>query len=90
MPQAFGALLRDLKPDWVVLRPPEVEGIQRADAEALSKFYEPVRDFDVSRQVAQVPFLPGRTFLEGDQHFTVYHRRTPPPGDDTASRLGRQ
>jgi hypothetical protein len=75
----MGALLRELWPNWAVLRPFEVEDIQRDDPELLAKLYEPVRVFDVSREVAQVPYLPGRTFLEFDQRFTVYHRVASPP-----------
>jgi hypothetical protein len=81
----MGAVLRDLGPDWAVLRPFEAEAIGRDDAELLSRLYQPVRVFDVSSQVAQVPHLPGRRFLNFDECFIVYHRVVPPSPNRIAS-----
>lgn len=68
------ALIRDLRPDWLVLRPREVAAMSQRDPDLLTSMYSPVKTFDVSSQVSSYNRLPGRGYLFSDQTFTVYHR----------------
>lgn len=68
-------LIRDLRPDWLVMRPYEAAAVNRRDGELLAAFYERVRRFDVSADVDSVVFLPGRSYLINDSIFDIYRRR---------------
>lgn len=63
-----------LGPDWLVLRPKEVDEMLRDMPHLLTGVYEKVRDFDVRKQVEQLD-VRGRRLLEMDALFTVYHRK---------------
>jgi hypothetical protein len=71
----WSALVDYLGPDWLVLRPREVEEMERQAPYLLSGTYEKVRDFDVRQQVQQLD-VHGRELLALDAIFTVYHRKT--------------
>lgn len=71
-------VIRDLKPDWVVLRPGEVASIEKDDPELLTTEYRPSRVFDVSDRISRVRYLPGRGHLKYDRAFTVYHKVSSP------------
>lgn len=73
----WAQLIRALRPDWVVLRRNYREHFERHDPTLVTVDYELARTFDVSREVAQVTFLPGRAYLELDQTFDIYRRRAP-------------
>jgi hypothetical protein len=66
---------RVLKPDWIVLRPWEVDLGVYVDHPGLTNNYDLVQLFDASEQVKAVAWLPGRAYLELDQTFLVYHRK---------------
>ncbi len=68
-------IYRELKPDWLVLRPDEVKMGTYVDTKGLHKDYEPVRVFDASDKVAAGGWLPGRPYLLFDQTFVVFHRK---------------
>jgi hypothetical protein len=70
----FPELIAELAPDWVVLRASEQRRVRLLDHELLTRFYQPVRTFDVKEKVAAVRFLPGRIYLEFDANFAVFHR----------------
>ena len=71
-------VIRDLKPDWVVLRPGEAANIHNDDPELLTKVYRPARVFNVTERIRRLPYLPGRGFLKYDQEFRVYHKESSP------------
>jgi len=66
----------DLKPDWLVLRPGEAQNGTYVDTEGLRKYYEQVQVFDASDKIAALGWLPGRSYLQYDQTFLVFHRKT--------------
>lgn len=68
-------LIRELKPDWLVLRQTEAQTIGEGAPELLTRAYEPVKTFDVSEAVRSYAWLPGRGYLEKDQTYVVFRRR---------------
>ena len=66
----FNQLVPYLKPDYLVLRP-----IDRVNATVLGQ-YDELKRFDVSAQVHSIPVLPGRGYLQFDQVFTLYSRKS--------------
>jgi hypothetical protein len=74
--KVFADLIPFLKPDWLVLRPDETSVIQKENPEILTHMYSAVQQFDVTRKVASVAYLPGRPWFFFDQKFTVFRRRT--------------
>jgi hypothetical protein len=69
---------RELRPDWLVLRPYEVAGSMLVEAEGLEKYYEEVQVYDVSDQIDAVTWLPGRGYLLHDASFIIFHRKPEP------------
>jgi hypothetical protein len=67
----------ELKPDWLVLRPDEINGSTIIDGEKFAEFYQLVTEFDVSKQLDAIRWLPGRSYLQFDRTFLVYHRKPP-------------
>jgi hypothetical protein len=65
----------DLKPDWVVLRPSELEAGRIVEPTRFKELYEPVRVFDASSLLNAEQWLPGRLYLTFDQVFLVFHRK---------------
>lgn len=78
-PFCWPEVIRDLRPDWLVLRPFEVRVITETDAALLQTGYQRAQIFDVSRAVAALPFMPARAYLEYDAIFEVYRRIEPEP-----------
>jgi hypothetical protein len=70
------ALIRALKPDWLVLRPGEAQSIDTTDPDLFVHVYQPVKIFDVSDKVDSYRWLPGRDYLIRDQTYTIFKRRT--------------
>lgn len=66
-------LIRQLNPDWAILRPEEADIVNTFNP-AFASEYQVAAVFDKTADVAAIPFLPGRHYLEYDQKFTVYHR----------------
>ena len=71
----YSRIIDYLKPDWVVLRPHEVDLIKTRMPGLLSKDYALAKVFDTSEQVSSYRFLPGRRYLEFDQTFSVYKKQ---------------
>ncbi len=71
---SYGDLIDYLRPEWLVLRPGEVESVRQKKSTLLSQVYLPVKTFDVSKQIASYSFLPGRSYLKFDQTFVVFGR----------------
>jgi hypothetical protein len=70
------ALIRELEPDWLVLRPEEIQFVKAADPALFNHLYVPVKIFDVSDRVGAFRWLPGRSYLMRDQTFTIFRRNT--------------
>ena len=74
-PKGQNQIYRELKPDWLVLRPREARNGTYVDVAGLRDDYEQVQVFDVSDRLQAVGWLPGRGYLKMDQTFLVYHRK---------------
>ena len=70
----WAALVEFLNPDWLVLRPPEVELMQQARPRLLTTSFQPAQVFDVRDQLEKIN-VRGRRLLEQDAVFTVFHRQ---------------
>jgi hypothetical protein len=66
----------ELMPDWLILRPMEARAGFVMDSESLHKFYELRQMFDVSDKVKATRWLPGRSYLEVDQTFLIFYRKS--------------
>jgi hypothetical protein len=71
----WSPLVRELRPNWLVLRPREEAEMRRQDAALFEEMYEQARVFDVSDKVRALGAMPGRGYLECDETFTVFRRR---------------
>jgi hypothetical protein len=71
-------IIAALRPEWLVLRPDQVQGILAERPGLLQQDYHLVRLFDVAAQVNAVACLPGRGYLQFDARFLVF-RREPGP-----------
>ena len=67
-------LIQKLNPDWLVLRPWEVESILQRSPALMSGSYEFVRSFDVIQEVSSFD-LHGHATLGYDTLFLVFHRK---------------
>jgi len=70
----WGRLIEKLDPDWLVLRPWEVEAVAADDPALLRDRYHLAKVFDVSQRVAAYRHLPGRPSIAWDSLFSVYAR----------------
>ncbi|MSU47035.1 MAG: hypothetical protein EXS42_07930 [Lacunisphaera sp.] len=67
-------MIDELQPEWLALRQFEARLVYQDNPKLLSEGYQLVHRFDVSRELAAVPGLPGRIHLEYDQTYEVFHR----------------
>jgi hypothetical protein len=74
-PSAPDAITLKLMPDWLVLRPIEVQYGLFLGPASLQKFYDLVQKFDVSSAIDATRWLPGRPYLQFDQTYLVFHRK---------------
>ena len=72
-------VIDEVKPDWLVLRPPEADSIRRVKPAMLGETYQEVKVFDAADRVASYSWLPGRGYLLFDQKFTVFRRNKEAP-----------
>ncbi len=73
-PTTWLPLIRELRPDWLVLRPDEAGCLQRESPLLLMEDYSSVRVFDASQRVSSYRWLPGRGYLAKDDNFIVFRR----------------
>ncbi len=75
-------LIAALRPDWLVLRADQVEGVRAEMPRLLVDDYRLARIFDVRPALDAVALLPGRGYLEFDARYFVFARAaagaTPP------------
>jgi|SRR5271165_7000455 len=74
----YGAIIREVKPTWLVLRPVETKEVNYEAPGLLSDDgsgeYRLARVYDQSARVAALKGIYGRSFIAWDQTFYVYHR----------------
>jgi len=70
---SWARLIATLKPQWVVLRPHEVQRVRDDDAELLDGRYALAAEFSVADEIAALDVY-GRAYLEHDARFAVYER----------------
>jgi hypothetical protein len=69
-----------LNPEWVVLRPMDIEWMGRVKAFTgydFSSQYEAAAVFDRRQELAKLAFVPGRDWLNWDAAFFVFKRKAP-------------
>lgn len=71
----FANLIAYMKPDWIVLRPREIELAMKERPGLLTETYVRAQEFNVSNQISSETFLPGRGWFKLDQTFVVFKRR---------------
>jgi hypothetical protein len=71
----YARLIDDLRPSWLVLRPYEIQQQNLQDSGKLAG-YDAVGFWTQREKVDAIAFLPGRSWLEFDAEFVVYHRKT--------------
>jgi hypothetical protein len=71
----FGLLIEELQPDWLVLRPFEIESVEEATPGLLNSRYRMVKTFDVSNEIDSYPLIFGRPYLQHDQIFVVFRKQ---------------
>ena len=77
--RTYAQVVAHLRPEWLVLRPDQVETMQREVPQLLAENYRLARTFDVRPAVDALTFLPGRPYLEFDALFFVFRRAVPNP-----------
>lgn len=70
----FDALIRDLRPTWLVLRPRELAEIHQRDPDLLRRDYRPAKAFDRRKDVEEL-HVYGIDYLRYDAAFMVFQRR---------------
>lgn len=75
-PGGYARIIRTLQPDWLVLRPFEIESQNLLHSGTLNA-YTQVRQWDQQSALAEREFLPGRNWLQFDAQFVVFRRRGP-------------
>lgn len=68
----YAVLIAALRPEWLVLRPSEIQSIHERMPALLSADYRQVKIFDVEADVVLCPFGPVRRSLEFDKTFVVF------------------
>ncbi|MGA2915550.1 MAG: hypothetical protein ABSE89_05945 [Sedimentisphaerales bacterium] len=72
---SWAMLIRQLHPNWLVLRPEEANTIYRADP-SLTQQYLQAKIFDASKRIESYHWLPGRGYLTHDQTFIVFRLKS--------------
>jgi hypothetical protein len=67
----YAALINDLNPDWLVLRPSEAFDIETQDQDMFTKKYYLAKRFDVSDSI---PKILGDGYIKCDAVFNVYRK----------------
>lgn len=68
------SLIAALRPEWVVLRPDQVDGVNREAPRLLTDDYRLARTFDTRAAIDAEPILPGRGYLDFDAVYYVFAR----------------
>ncbi len=71
----FSALIDHLRPDWLVLRPGEIEKINLENPVLLKNDYSVVKVFDRTDDVNKENLMFGKWYPYFDSHFTIYKKQ---------------
>jgi hypothetical protein len=71
----FAPLITALQPDWLVLRPVEIDVIMESSPALLTTEYRMVKSFDVSDRINAHRLILGRPYLQNDQTFVVFRNQ---------------
>jgi hypothetical protein len=74
VPAGMSGMIRELKPDWVVLRPVEYQRLGRY-REEFDANYVAEQAFDATERLNQYGFLPGKPYVFFDAVFVVFRKR---------------
>jgi hypothetical protein len=74
-PYRENQIFLELKPDWLVLRPSEIETESFVQRGPLQENYDQVQVFDASEKIRNLGWLLGRPYFERDQTFLVFRRK---------------
>jgi hypothetical protein len=77
---SWGAIIQYLQPVWIVLRPWEIDRVDREAPGLLLNYYERAQTFDRSAEIAQLT-IAGKPYVSHDAHFVVFRRRSVPLSD---------
>jgi hypothetical protein len=66
----WGEIILELRPDWLVLRPWEIQEIK--EHPLITHLYYSEKVFDVSERIKSYRWLPGRSYLEYDETYIVF------------------
>ncbi|MSU47629.1 MAG: hypothetical protein EXS37_00775 [Opitutus sp.] len=72
--RSHAQIIAALRPEWIVLRPDQVSGIQAESPALLAEAYRLARTFDTRAAVDALPFMPGRGYLKFDAVYHVFAR----------------
>ncbi len=72
-------IIAALRPEWLVLRPDQVDAIRVAAPRLLTEDYRLARTFDARPALDAVATLPGRGYLRFDAVYQVFQRTGPRP-----------
>jgi len=73
---SWAKLIVELRPQWVVLRPSEVQRVSQEDYDLLTSDYQPAKEFSVAEQLDSLD-IHGLPYLQFDAKFTVFKRLPP-------------
>lgn len=75
----WARLIRELRPDWLVLRATEAGRVQHDDAALFRDQYAVAMLFDATQAIERAGWIPGRPYLEADARYYVFRRLTDKP-----------
>lgn len=73
--ESWGPIIRELSPEWIVLRPPESQRVFREDPTLLEEEYRFQVQFDARHRLNSYRWIPGISYLHHDLVFNIYRRR---------------
>jgi hypothetical protein len=82
-PECWDELIEGLKPDWLVMRPLEIEVVRRNSPDLLETEYRLAKVFDVRLAPGEIENFM-EVWTHGDGYFEVYRRQREP--DETIER----
>jgi hypothetical protein len=67
-------LIMELKPDWLVLRVREETAIKMTNPDLLTKNYKLTKHFNVTPEIINRTWLPGKNYLYYDAKYVIYKK----------------
>jgi hypothetical protein len=70
-------VIPEIVPDWVILRPSELEQLRKSSAgQAFDENYTLIQVFDVTQNLDRYRFIPGKPYVYFDASFSIFRRKT--------------